>query len=217
MRIGITGGIGSGKSHVARMLHEQAGIPVYDSDRRARRLMTTDATLRKALTRLIGQHAYTPDGQLDRAAVAAYLFGGTDHAQAVNAIVHPAVRSDFRRWAEEQEQQGHAIVAIETALLMESHLDEDVDHIVLVDAPPELRLQRAAQRDAATMEATARRQQRQTPHTVLRQHAHYVIHNDGQPLAPQIATLLQEIGMSADMHPHIPQQLNHNPTCSTPS
>ena len=110
LKIGITGGIGSGKTVVSRLLRIM-GIPVYISDIEARRLMQGDANVRRGLTDLIGPGAYTPDGQLNKAHIATYLFASPEHAAQVNAIVHPRVRQDFRLWAARLEGENLPTVA----------------------------------------------------------------------------------------------------------
>ena len=97
VRIGITGGIGSGKSYVSRLLQER-GVPVYDTDSEAKRLMQADVDIRQGLTGLLGETAYQADGTLNKPLVAGYLFAGPRHAARINAIVHPRVKADFLRW-----------------------------------------------------------------------------------------------------------------------
>ena len=182
MRIGITGGIGSGKSYVARLLSAHLGIPVYDSDREARRLMVESLEVRSALVALLGEEAYTPSGELRKSVVAQYLFASADNAARVNAIVHPAVKEDFLRWAEEQEED----VALESAILIEAGFRDVVDCLIEVTAPNELRIQRTMLRDGVGAEQVHRRMERQAPETERLQAADFVIFNDGRPLLPQL-------------------------------
>lgn len=186
LRIGITGGIGSGKSYVARLVSDTYGWPLYDSDRRARQLMTTSADIRRRLTALLGDDAYLPDGQLNRSRVAAYLFGSDANAQRINAIVHPAVRRDWQLFA----RQATRPVIIESAILVEAGLADTVDVIVAVVAPEALRISRVVARDNTTAEHVCQRMSRQMPQQQLLTHAHHVIVNDGQPLMPQIQKLV---------------------------
>lgn len=145
-RIGITGGIGSGKSYVAALLAGE-GIPVYDTDREARRLMVESADIRAGLCALLGEKAFCRDGSLNRPAIAAYLFAAPSHAEQVNRIVHPVVKEDFCRWV---AQKSVPLVAMECAILYESGFDRLVDRVLLVHAPAEVRLARAMRRDGAT-------------------------------------------------------------------
>lgn len=195
VRVGITGGIGSGKTYVCRML-EARGWPVFYCDEQARRLMQSDPTLRHALTRLIGPHAYRPDGSLHKPAIGAYLFASPAHAAKVNAIVHPRVRSEFLRWAEAQAPQ--PVVCIESAILRESHFDELVDVVVRVTAPAEVRLQRVTLRDALTADDVRRRIRAQADTETPPQPGELLLDNNGQTdLAPRVERLMQEIARRA--------------------
>ncbi|WP_366803083.1 dephospho-CoA kinase [uncultured Alistipes sp.] len=152
MKVGVTGGIGSGKSTVCRLFAER-GAAVYDSDREARRLMHEDEALRRAVAERFGAGIYR-DGELDRAALAAVVFADAGALAELNALVHPAVVRDFAAWAE--RQQGEYVV-LESAILFEAGLEGCVDRTVAVLAPAELRVQRAARRDGCDSEAIRRR------------------------------------------------------------
>ena len=147
IRLGITGGIGSGKSYVAQMLQARWDVPVYDCDSEAKRLTAESDDIRTALTQLVGDHLWQ-QGQMQKPVLAAYLFASPEHAAQVNAIIHPAVRRDFLRWADAHSRS--SVVAIESAILCESGFHTLVDSILLVDAPLEVRLQRAMLRDGAS-------------------------------------------------------------------
>ena len=193
MRIGITGGIGAGKSYVSQLLTASFAIPVYDCDREAKRLMQSSATLRRQLTALVGADAYLPDGTLNKPAMALYLFADGHHASRVNAIVHPAVKEDFLSWAQRLEEEGAEVVALESALLVDARLDEALDAVIFVDAPLELRLQRAMQRDGATEEQIRARVLRQRSDDVFRQTSDFVVINDGRDLTEQLKTIIQTL------------------------
>lgn len=180
--IGITGGIGSGKSYVARLLQHTFALPLYDSDARARELMTTSSELRRQLTDLIGEDIYAADGTLNRRRVADFLFHSADNAAAVNAIVHPVVRHDWLCFA----AQSPGTVLLESALLIEADMADTVDAIVVVTAPERLRLQRAMARDGATEQQVRERMARQMPEAELITYADHVVINDGRPLLPQL-------------------------------
>lgn len=180
MRTGITGGIGSGKSYVCRLLNER-GISVYDCDAAAKRLMRTSPVLRQQFIALIGQEAYMHD-DLNKAAVARFLLASEANAQAVNAIVHPAVFDDFLK---------SGIEWVESAILFESGLDKLVDRVVVVTAPLEVRIARVMARDSISRENALEWIHRQLPQEELIGRAHYEIVNDGQqPLLPQIEQLI---------------------------
>ena len=146
-KIGITGGIGSGKSTVCALLKEH-GVAVYDSDAEAKRLMSESESLRSALVDAFGEECYNGEG-LNRAYLASKVFGDDEALARLNAIVHPAVKDDFRAWAE--RQQG-AYVVLESAILFESGFDAEVDTTLAVMAPLEERVRRAMERDGAERE-----------------------------------------------------------------
>lgn len=155
-KVGITGGIGSGKSTVCR-LFEQNGIAVYDSDARAKALMAEDATLREQLVEAFGAECYNEQG-LNRAYLAGRVFGDEAELQRLNGIVHPAVKEDFRRWADVQRG---AYVVLESAILFESGFDTEVNTTLAVMAPMEERLRRTVERDGVDREAVRRRMEHQ--------------------------------------------------------
>ena len=131
MILGITGGIGSGKSYISRLLTAHFAIPVYDSDFEARRLMVTSEEIRRGLVELIGPEAYAFDGTLCKPVVACYLFASEEHAVRVNSLVHPAVKADFMQWAASHVGD----VAFESAILVEAGFRDAVDYLVTVTAP----------------------------------------------------------------------------------
>ena len=183
LRIGLTGGIGSGKSYVSRRL-ESLGIAVYDCDAAAKRLMHESETLRTQLTSLIGPDTYI-DGRLNKPAVAAFIMQDEQHLRAVNAIVHPAVFRDFTdspcRW-------------VESAILFESGLRNYVDRVVCVTAPLETRVDRVMRRDGISREKTLEWMDRQMPQEEVCRMSDYEIINDGQhDLDEQINSVLAQL------------------------
>ncbi len=152
IRVGITGGIGSGKSTLCALLAAR-GAAVYDTDLEARRLMEHDAEVVAGVKRLFGDEVYR-DGRLDRKKLAAEVFPHPERLQQLNALVHPAVKADFDRWC---RARNDGYVVIESAILFESGLDAQVDRTVAVLAPLELRMERACRRDGADPEAILRR------------------------------------------------------------
>ena len=146
--LGITGGIGSGKSYISSLLHKQMNVPVYDCDTEAKRLICEDDTIRQKLTELAGASVYK-NGELQKKVLVDYLFSSQQHVQQVNAIVHPAVRKDIGKWV---KQQDSPVVAVESAILYESGFDTLVDKVLFVKAPLELRIQRSMKRDGSTRE-----------------------------------------------------------------
>ena len=176
MKTGITGGIGSGKSYVCKLL-AQRGIEVYDCDAAAKRLIRTSLHLRQQLKALIGS--------LDKAAISRFLLANEENQQAVNAIVHPAVFQDF-------EESG--MLWMESAILFESGADKLVDRVIVVTAPEEVRIQRVMQRDGITRENVEQWMQRQWSQEEVRKRADYEIVNDGiANIDVQIDKLLNKI------------------------
>ena len=151
-KVGITGGIGSGKSTVCRLFAER-GVAVYDTDAAAKRLMAEDDALKRGIVARFGAESYR-DGVLNRPYLAERVFGDDKEREALNGLVHPAVIADFERWAE--EQQGEYVV-LESAILFEAGLDKHLDRVVAVLAPEALRVERAMKRDGATRAQILRR------------------------------------------------------------
>lgn len=150
--IGLTGGIGSGKTTVAK-LFEALGVPVYDSDKEAKILMNTSKVLIKEIKGLLGEEAYK-ESELNRRYIAGKVFKDKKLLQKLNAIVHPAVRENFLQWVSEQNT---SYVIQETALLYENNAASLYDAVILVTAPEELRVERVLHRDATTKEAVLAR------------------------------------------------------------
>lgn len=189
-KIAIVGGIGSGKSVVSR-LFRLFGIPVYECDSEAKRLMNASDSLRMALMDAIGHEVYGADGCLDRRYLANYMFGHANRVALVNGIVHPVVRDDFREWA---QRMGDSVVAIETAILFESGLDADVDAILLVYAPEKLRVERAMRRDGADEVSVRRRMENQRKDEELMSLSTYTIYNDDtESVIVQVMAVLEDI------------------------
>lgn len=151
-KIGITGGIGSGKSTVCSLFAER-GIAVYDSDSRAKQLMSESAELRAQLIETFGVECFC-DGTLNRSYLASQVFGSVEALAKLNAIVHPAVRTDFRTWA---EQQRGAYVILESAILFEAGFDTEVDTTLAVMAPLEERVRRTMARDGIDRQSVMER------------------------------------------------------------
>ncbi|MBE6283474.1 MAG: dephospho-CoA kinase [Mediterranea massiliensis] len=187
IKIGITGGIGSGKSVVSKLLRAMS-IPVYLSDDEAKRLTATDETIRKELTALLGDELYQGN-VLNKSLLAGYLFASPENAARVNAIIHPVVKQDFRRWC--KENASSFILAMESAILIEAGFASEVDAVVMVYAPKEVRIRRAMKRDGASRKQIEQRIQNQMDDEVKRAKADYTIINDDKtPLIPQVFRLL---------------------------
>jgi dephospho-CoA kinase len=186
IKIGITGGIGSGKS-VVSSLFAVSGIPVYPADTESKRLSDASPVIREKLTALFGHDIYVDD-RLDRKRLASYIFSGEKILQEVNSIIHPVVSRDFQQWTKRQKG---GICAVESAILFESQFDKAVDVTVMVYAPVELRLTRAVERDGATEAGIMKRMNRQMPEELKRKQSDFVIINDNiQALIPQVDRFL---------------------------
>ena len=146
-KVGITGGIGSGKSTVCRLFAAR-GVAVYDCDAAAQRLMAEDAALKGAIVARFGEACYC-DGVLNRSYLAEQIFGSDEAREALNGLVHPAVIADFEHWAEVQAGE---YVVLESAILFEAGLEKHLDCVVAILAPKPLRLERAMKRDDAQRE-----------------------------------------------------------------
>lgn len=195
-KVGITGGIGSGKSRVCSML-EGFGVAVYDADSRAKGLMNSSPTLREALVRRFGAEVYTDEG-INRAYLAERVFSDGEELMALNAIVHPAVMDDFDRWAEEQEGD---YVVLESAILFEAHLEGRVDTTIAVMAPESLRLERAMKRDGATREQIESRMRNQMSDKERVDRSKYAIVNiDIEELAEDVEQLHRRLSYDAKTH-----------------
>ena len=174
IRVGVTGGIGSGKSTVCRLFAER-GVPVYDSDSEAKRLMGEDPSLRAALVEAFGDETFR-DGVLNRRYLAATVFGDRRALARLEALVHPCVKRDFERWAAERTAEPY--VVLECAILYESGMDAAV----------ELRLVRVNARDGASAAEIRRRMAAQLSDDVLSARADYTIVNiNREDLAADVA------------------------------
>ena len=183
MKIGITGGIGSGKSYICQRLKTR-GIEVYDCDSAAKRLIRTSDSIRRQLTLLIGEDTYIGDS-LNKVAVARFLLASESNAQAIDHIVHPAVFQDF---------MDSGMQWMESAILYESGINKLVDRVIVVTAPLEIRIQRVMQRDGITRENVEQWMQRQWSQEEVRKRADYEIVNDGiADIDAQIDIILEKI------------------------
>ena len=189
IKLGITGGIGSGKSYVSRLL-ENWGIPVYDTDREAKRLTLTHPEIRRELIALLGEKVYCGQ-QLNKTLLAGYLFASRAHAERVNHIIHPRVYEDFLLWADGLKQQGRELVGMESAILFESGLDR----VLMVYAPLEIRISRAMERDGVPEERVRERIAAQMDEELKCKRADFILTNDGiNPVEPQLRQIIQELG-----------------------
>ena len=190
LRIGLTGGIGSGKSTIAQVF-EILGYPVYISDKMASVLMNEDEAIRKRLTALFGQSIYPEDQRLDKKRLADIIFRDKAALRQVNAIVHPAVMEHFRQWSLAQNSE---FVFFESAILSEAGLAEAFDAVVTVYADVDTRVRRAMRRDGASREKITERLNNQMADEVKRQRADFIVmNNDDEQVLPQIQHIINQL------------------------
>lgn len=190
IKLGITGGIGSGKSIVSRIL-QHLDYPVYISDERAKQLMISDQYIIESLTDLLGSKAYI-DGELNKACIGGFLFASPENGQIINSIIHPRVRYDFESWC--SHHQDKELVGFESAILFEANFRDTVDKTLLVYAPEETRISRAIARDNSTEELIIKRIRAQASDEWKRELADFVIINDNhKALLPQVFHLLENL------------------------
>jgi dephospho-CoA kinase len=188
-KIGITGGIGSGKSFIANII-EKMGYPVYYSDVRSKELTNTHPIIRKGLIELVGENVYF-EGELDKKILAAAIFSNDELRMKVNQLIHPIVRQDFEDWAKAQTS---GLIFNEAAILFETGAYRNFDATVLIYAPIELRLKRVLKRDIITKEEVLARINNQMSDEEKLKMTPYSILNDGEiPLLKQLEEVLESL------------------------
>lgn len=194
MKIGLTGGIGSGKTTVAKIF-ETLGIPVYYADDAAKRLMNEDVVLKASIRKAFGEDVYI-NGKLNRSYLASVVFADKNKLSLLNQLVHPVTIADAERWMSEQKTP-YAIK--EAALLFESDAWKGLDKIIGVDAPVALRIQRTMQRDQVTKEEVLARMQKQMNQQEKMERCDEVIINDEQTLLiPQVMAIHEKLLASVE-------------------
>lgn len=189
LKIGITGGIGSGKSTVAKVF-EVLGIPVYYADDAAKRLMNTDEELKVKIQLQFGNEVYT-NKQLNRKRLAEIVFTSPEKLALLNALVHPATLKDADNW---MQKQTTPYTLKEAALIFESGAHEHLDYVIAVTAPAPLRILRTMQRDGITREEVLARMDKQMDETIIIKLCDFVIKNDEQELLiPQVLALHEKL------------------------
>jgi dephospho-CoA kinase len=192
LQIGITGGIGSGKSLVCRIF-SCLGIPVYDADRRAKALMTTDGILISQIRKEFGDLSYDEEGNLNRAFLASTVFPNAEKLDRLNSLVHPRVGEDYNNWYKSAAAQAPYVLK-EAALLFESGSFTKLDKVIVVFAPVELRVKRVLTRDPhRTADQVRDIIKRQWPSEEIMKRADFIVTNDeSELLIPQIISLHQK-------------------------
>lgn len=192
LKIGITGGIGVGKTIVCRMF-ALLGVPVYNADARAKWVMHHDAALRQELLSAYGAGAFTEAGELDRVYLAKIVFNNPERLAQLNALVHPHVGRDFIDWV--ATHTGRPYVLKEAALMYESESWRQMDQIIVVSAPLELRIRRLLQRDThrAESDISAIMAKQLTEEEKIARSQHVIYNDDHQLLIPQVLKLHEQL------------------------
>jgi dephospho-CoA kinase len=190
LKVGITGGIGSGKSVVCHIFNV-LGIPVYNADERAKFLISIDRNIRNEIIRVFGKDSYNAEGYNSKY-IASLVFRNSDLLNCLNNIVHPRVVKDFKKWIHLQENAKYIIE--ETAILFESGAFKKTDRIILVDAPNKIRINRVLERDNVSEEEIRNRMKNQWPTNKIRPIADWIIENDDNNLIlPQILAIHNQL------------------------
>ncbi|MFI5133780.1 MAG: dephospho-CoA kinase [Chitinophagales bacterium] len=185
LRVGLTGGIGSGKSTVVQ-LFEVLGISVYYADDAAKQLMNADASLKTAIRKNFGEETYKND-ELDSQYLASIVFNDPGKLELLNSLVHPVTISDAEQWIKKQKTP---YIIKEAALLFESGAAEQLDYVIGVYAPEDLRIKRAMDRDGVSREEVMKRLSRQMDEETKMKRCDFIIANDEQQLIiPQVLEL----------------------------
>lgn len=187
---GITGGIGSGKSVVSRIM-QMVEIPVYIADLESKILLDSSESLKQELQEAYGSNLYV-NGHIDRQAFAAIIFNDAEKLKRANAIIHPHVKTHFLEWLEIHRQNRKRVVATESAILYQAQFDKLVDKVILVYSPFETRIERAMKRDNSQRKQVEARIKNQIADEEFLSKADFVIHNDeSHSLIDQITTVLK--------------------------
>jgi dephospho-CoA kinase len=189
LKVGLTGGIGSGKSTVARIF-ETLGIPAYYADDAAKRLMNEDSNLRQAIIKHFGEQAYRGE-ELDRNYIASHVFRDKEKLKILNSLTHPVTIRDADEW---MKKQITPYAVKEAALIFESGSEKKLDYVIGVSAPEELRISRAMKRDDINLDKVKERMAGQLNEEEKMARCDFLIYNDEiQPLIPQVIKLHEHL------------------------
>jgi len=188
LKIGLTGGIGSGKTTVAKIF-ETLGVPVYYADDVAKQLMQEDNVLKQSIINIFGKDSYTTDGKLNRSYLSSTVFSNPHQLERLNAIVHPATIQHAEQWM--QQQQAPYVIK-EAALIFESGSQSTLDYVIGVYAPQALRIQRTIKRDNIDKDKVLQRMQNQIDENIKMRLCDRVIQNDDQHSLMQQVLMVHE-------------------------
>ena len=188
-KIGLTGGIGAGKTYVSKIF-QKMGIPIFNADEQAKKCMVEDSSLKAAVQLAFGESMYLK-GVLQKDTLANIVFNNTEALGKLNALVHPIVKQKFEDWC---TQQSTSIVIKEAAILFESGAHLGLDAVVCVSAPEKLRIERVQKRDESSVEQIQSRMSKQMPQAEKEELADFIVVNNGENLLlPQLIKLLKEM------------------------
>lgn len=190
LKIGLTGGIGSGKSIIGRAF-EMMGVPVYVADLEAKKLMNSNDTIRNLLIDHFGAQVYDSNLYLNRKRLAEIVFNDSEALNIINSIVHPIVREDFKRWCDSKSHFPYVIQ--ESAILFDTGLYKNFDKIITVSAEEDVRIQRVVERDLTSRKLVLKRIKNQLPESVRIERADFVIYNNTDLVLPQIDLINKQI------------------------
>ncbi|MDB3868875.1 dephospho-CoA kinase [Bacteroidia bacterium] len=191
LRIGITGGMGAGKSTLCKIFN-QIGIPIYDADSRAKWLMNNDSELKEAVRTSFGWDSYTRKDDLNRDYLAKVVFNNEEKLKVLNGIVHPAVMKDFKFWTNEHKNEPYSLK--EAALLFESNSYKILHKVIVINSPIETRIERVVKRDHVKREDVLKRIENQSTDRERMEKADWIIYNDGvHSLIEQAMKIHQDI------------------------
>jgi dephospho-CoA kinase len=191
LKIGITGGIGSGKTTICKVF-QLLGIPVYYADEEAKKLLNINDEVKKNIVKTFGNEVINNEGLIDKKKLASLVFNNKENLEKLNKIVHPAVGKHFENWL--KENQSAKYILEEAAILFESNAYKKLDKIITVTAPMELKIFRAMQRDQTDRATIEQRIKHQISDEEKIKKSHFIIHNDElQLLIPQIINIHQQL------------------------
>jgi len=190
LKVGVTGGIGSGKS-TACLIFEKLGVPIYNSDNRAKELMTESDSLVLAIKEAFGEKVYSGK-ELNRPVLASIVFADKKKLELLNSLVHPAVGEDYVNWLRQYKEEKYTIK--EAALLFEAGIYKTLDKVILVTCTVEERVNRVMKRDKADRDSVLQRINNQWPEEEKLKLTDFVLNNDGETLLiPQVLKIHKEL------------------------
>lgn len=191
IKIGITGGIGSGKSTACKIF-ELLGVPVYYSDDESKKLLTSDNELKNAIVKTVGEDVLNEEGLIDRKKLAELIFNNKENLTKINNIIHPAVAKHFENWVKAHAHQPYILK--EAAILFESGAYKQVDKIIAVTSSKELKIERAMKRNGSTREQVEQRINNQMSDEEIIKRSQFVIHNNEEELIiPQVLKIHKQL------------------------